>query len=453
MVHLDKLPDEILLPILRASREPSIPPHRPRPDNTALLQVCLASKRFLGCAQCVLYSEFWCDDGPKTWQIRALLRTIITRPDLAEHMRTVSLNSWRAWNRVGDEWEEFGYFATRDYTMAQNRSDRELFKSAIRSLALSDKRFWRHAVRTNIDEVFVALLLLLLPKLLKLEISCPPTFYVLEKALDHAAMLRPANGKILGLQRLEDLRFCVRGNTSRGYVTDLALFLRLPALTSIENLERISSWPERRRLQLPGGLAIKRLALGCSSILTLTLIEIFQAIDSLEILNYSHCECFHPSLEALNTWQFIEALKGAAAHSLKELELSADSFTQTLGSLHDFRHLQRLRTNTQLLIGDCPHSGPEELVGILPRSIENLTLLNLHGRCHSDCGGAFGQLTRLVQGRVGNQPRLRCIEAWFPFIEKIHPPLSEIQCHSDLVKASKVAGVTLEGFGCVEEIA
>ena len=449
MARLTDLPEEILLPIFHATREPPLPPHHPRPDNRALLQICLTSRTLLYRAQSILYSSFWCDDPTKTWQIRAFLRTVIARPHLSKHVRALSLIRWRAWNRDSDELDDPRYDEGRSYSTAENRRDRKLFQKAIRSLALSEKQFWRHAVRTDVDEVYVAVLLLMLPNLVNLEISCPSKFEILEKALYHAAVLRPTNSKIIGLQKLKILRFSVRGNISRADVADLVMFFRLPSLESVETGERITSRPTRPWPQVTKNPTLKRLQLTCSIIDRSTLAKLLQSIDSLEYLNYKHCACFSGSLSVFHAREFKADLLVAAAHSLKELCLidSTSLHAQPLGSLQDFCHLQRLDTETKLLIGTCPHSAAEQLTDILPSSLKDLKIHDLQRHLKTGCG-AYDQLTNLVRNKSAKRLQLKVIETGSSS-DTEKRALREMDYFLDLVNVSKAAGVTLKGV-CLE---
>lgn len=96
---------------------------------------------------------------------------------------------------------------------------------------LPDKHFWRRIIRKDVDEVFVALLILALPNLRKLEMLAPSKPDILAKALYHTSILRPVEG--MGLQRLEYVSYGVRGNVTPGDIADIAPFFRLPSIQRI----------------------------------------------------------------------------------------------------------------------------------------------------------------------------------------------------------------------------
>ncbi|KAI4184836.1 MAG: hypothetical protein LQ348_004487 [Seirophora lacunosa] len=101
-------------------------------------------------------------------------------------------------DRDSDEWDS-GYDDDRKYSPGQNRGNRKLFQKAIQYPALSNKTFWRSAVRKDVDEVYLALLLLLLPNLRELELGLPLRFDILTKTLHHATLLRPLHVPLASL--------------------------------------------------------------------------------------------------------------------------------------------------------------------------------------------------------------------------------------------------------------
>lgn len=240
MGHLYDLPNELPHPILQ-ELQGGIPGQEP-PQTTALYQLCLASKTLARHAQPILYAAFWVDKERATWRIRAFLRTVIANPSLAAHVNYLKLSTWRAWDRESDEWDDSSYLMRdhacyddhRQYSPAQNRRDRKYFQKAIRDLALVEKKVWRHAVRKDVDEVFVAMLLLLLPNLRELDIMASSNAVFLAKALCHAPTAMLAAKSVPSLQSLERVFYGVRGNTSCGNINDVAPFFRLPKIHTIK---------------------------------------------------------------------------------------------------------------------------------------------------------------------------------------------------------------------------
>ena len=96
MTHLVDLPPELLDIILQKSQENTM-----RHEDTArdgklgqsdLMSLCLACHAIRRIAQQHLYVSFI--SVKRSWRIRAFLRTIATRSDLAEHVQYVSLEGW-----------------------------------------------------------------------------------------------------------------------------------------------------------------------------------------------------------------------------------------------------------------------------------------------------------------------------------------------------------------------
>lgn len=156
------------------------------------------SRFFVPATRRRLYASFWCDRKKETWRIRAFLHTVIASPLLASYVVSLKLDAWRAWDRDSDEWDS-GYDDDRKYSPGRNRDDRKLFQKAIQYPALSDKTFWRSAVRKDVDEVYLALLLLLLPNLRELELGLPLRFDILTRTLHHATLLRPLHVPLASL--------------------------------------------------------------------------------------------------------------------------------------------------------------------------------------------------------------------------------------------------------------
>jgi hypothetical protein len=441
MHHLCDLPDEILSPILASLyRPPRFSRIYKHPD---LLNLCLVSKKLLSLAQGLLYSVFLCYKAKETWTIRAFLRTIIRQPRLALHVRKLVLISWRAYNRQSDEWDDTDYDSERKYSTAQNLSDRKLFQRAIKELALPDKQFWRSAVRKDIDEVYVALLILLLPNLRTLQMLAPSEPEVLAKALYYATILQNSTSSVRSLQRLEHVHYGVRGNTTSGDVTFLAPFFRIPSVSVVHNgglsASGLKVWPRQ-----PESSYVKQLTLQYAAIEPDILQEILRSTEHLEIFSYKHWDQFRSNPSRFDPPSFTEALR-VVAHSLKDLEINYDKITrcphrQTLGSLEGFTQLQNLSIPLKLLIGP-PTPGSVDLVNMLPQSIETLSFTDIDDEffiCH--CTRIVAQLTQLMEGRAAYTPLLKRVSArlW-----QKGRSLQDKNAFAGLIDAAEAAGVEL----------
>ena len=385
MGHFCDLPNELLLPIWDHLRKPLTLKYRPQ--TAPFCQLCLVSKALRCIAQPILYSIFWSDAYRETWRIRAFLRTIICNPFLAAHVTCLSLHTWRAWDKESDEWENSSrlrcagwwkiedrdlYDDHRRYSPAENRKDRKFFQKAIRDLALVEKAVWRLAVRKDVDEVFVALLLLLLPNLKELAISTPGNAVFLAKAIDHATVIRPANSTIPSLQNLEELSYDVRGNSSKWDINVLAPFLRLPNIRTVSAGERMTSiqpWP-----QMPLNRSLRCLDLRYSGVSPESLSGLFKDVENLESFSYSWCPTALFNEEnferrVLDLSKFGSALFNVAS-SLKELYLKSHHGGDPISTLGSLRGLSNLRCLS------CPErflsesSDTKDLMEMLPASLE-----------------------------------------------------------------------------------
>lgn len=373
MAHLLDLPEDLVILILQylQQREPEDLGYRPVLTN--LVHFCLVSKSFVPATRRALYASFWSDELRGTWRIRAFLCTVIANPLLASHVLGVELTAWRAWDRDSDE-RDSGYPDDRRYSPGRNRNDRKLFQKAIHQLALSDTAFWRSAVRKDVDEVYVALLLLSLPNLRKLWLGLPLRFEVLEKALHHATFLRPLHAPLASLQKLEEFGCWFRGNVARGSINELAPFFRLPCVRKIHagaHLVSSGPWP-----QLPPNTTLEYLELDYHDIQPETLGGMLHGLKSLkgfafEPYTFFERVVFHPQ------W-FGSALMNAAA-SLRDIYIASEELYcgdgTLLGSFRSFTQLKCLKTEFRWLLGDARSV---RLVNILPPSLEKLALTG-HG--------------------------------------------------------------------------
>lgn len=415
MAHLLDLPEDLIILILRYLRQREPGDLGYRPLRTNLVRLCLVSRSFVPATRRTLYASFWCDQQKETWRIRAFLRTVIANPLLASYVVGLKLNAWRAWNRDSDEWDS-GYDDDRKYSPVQNRNDRKLFQKAIHHLALSDKTFWRSAVRKDVDEVYLALLLLLLPNLRKLELGLPLRFDILEKALHHATLLRPLHVPLASLQKLENVGCWFRGNVAQGDINELAPFFRLPCLRKIRaGAQLVSSkpWP-----QVPQHPTLNCLRLRCHDIQPEALGSMLHGLPSLREFAFEPFSLFEYIL--FHPQRFGSALMNAAA-SLREICITHENLYRgdgtLLGSFRSFTQLKCLRTELRWLLGDARSV---RLVDILPPSLEKLSLTGsesdgLSYRYGLDkpspvrYGPVVAQFRELVDAKPSVMPNLRSI--------------------------------------------
>ena len=139
--------------------------------------------------------------------MRSLLRNVIAQPSLAFRFQRMGLHRWRAWDRKNDEWDDAedywdkGYDRDRKYPSTVEKAIEDCFKGPSRSWVYQRRVFWRSAIRKGIDEVYVALLILVLPNLKDLNIIAPAQSIVVAKALDYALYMGPYISSVGSLQR------------------------------------------------------------------------------------------------------------------------------------------------------------------------------------------------------------------------------------------------------------
>ncbi|KAI4191269.1 MAG: hypothetical protein L6R41_000196 [Letrouitia leprolyta] len=383
--------------------------------------------------QQLLYKEFWCDGCMETWRIKAFIRTIMTQPVLASYTVSVSLPVWRAWDRDSDPWDKGSeeYDDYRRYSLAQNRDDKKLFQRAIRDLALSDKKLWRHAVRKDVDEVYVAILILLLPNLKELNIMTPLKHAVLEKALDHATLLRPTHAKIFSLQKLEDVVYYHRGNTSKSDVHNLVPFFRLPSIKRITAGDLFISskpWPH-----WPISTTLEFLKLQCHYVEPEVLGDVLRGLENLKALKYTPNSPFPFEDHDFQPQRFGLALSNVAA-TLREIHIDTSHSHgdgTLLGSFHSYKNLQHLSADAEWLLGDALST---RLVDILPPSLQTLNL----GSSTIRCDQILFQLKELVDYTPDAFPCLRSIEV------RISQSMCRTPAYQKFLLACRRANISLE---------
>lgn len=462
MAKLTDLPEELLSIVFQNLLQTRISVGIGKyPIRNDLAQLCLASSLFFPAAQQILYSCFWSDKERETWRIRAFLRTIIANPSLALHVKSLWLYSWRAWDEDCDNFEKLfgpwnlgcdgqkeGYDYDREYSTAQNYTDKKLFRKAIRDLALTNKTFWRSAVLKDIDEVYVALLILLLPNLRTLSISVPSKCIVLQKALDHATLLLPIHTPLASLQGLEEFCYYLREN-HRGSINDLAPVFRLPSVRKISahiNNTLISSAPWHHLPERPN---LETLKLHCHDIEPEVIGSILHSSPGLKCFIYSESGVSGSRI-ALHPQQFGRALMNAAS-SLEEIRMERpfikSGVRTVLGSFRSFNNLKHLSTGLQWLLNDAQSI---RMVEILPPALQELRLMSFecygtsltnrsYRRSPFYCRQIISQFRELVDAKSSTMPNLRSVGDW------ICSNMHLIPAFFDLVGACRAADVALMG--------
>ena len=413
MTSIHQLPTEVLDNILLHfdNGRPSFPPIKGRKEKEDLTNLCLASKQLLPRIQAYLYSSFWITDPSRTWTIRAFLRTILCRLSLAVHVKKVVLCAWRAWDRASDATDESMYDTKRK---SLTWYDQKLFQRAATSLALPERDYWHRLIGENNDEVYVALLLLVLPHLRELIIHAPSKSPILSMALHRATILPPVSE--MGLQRLEKIYYGVRGgNRICGDLAEVAPFFRIPSIRSIEISGWLSSIPSSSPI-VSGQSDLIHLSIRYGGVEPSVIGEILKSTPHLESFHYCHGYLNELPPLRFNPRAFGDALR-TTKHSLKILKLSTDArnvvgtstYNHNLGTLRDFSKLEELYVSFEVLLGP---SRPINLVNVLPPSIVHIKVEDFDGAWSSlYCEELVYCLVELFEQTQDRTPRLYKVAA------------------------------------------
>lgn len=387
MTHLHDLPEDILLPILHGLLpKPSSAAalfYEPRlgylskfPRRDYLSNFALASKPLLPFTQKILYSAFSSSRCRQTWKIRAFLRTLIANPCLASHVQHLHLLCWRAWDRESDDWDRGimtdRYEEGRQYTPAWKTLDKKLFRKAICELALTDKQGWRDALMKDVDEVYVALLILLCPNVAHLEVCVPRNPVFIDKALDHATLVRPEGSMLTpSLRNLKQIFYYYRGDTT---CLDFSHVVPLFRLTSVQDLSLYNVSAQGSPPLLTPNITLKRLRMQDVDLDGGNLSTIIPSLKALEGLYYVHLA--KPRHDTPGHSLQLDLLGGTlnSVATLQELDLIVHGLgSGVLGSLRGCSRLRRLNMLPYNLLSFGVTNNAARLIDVLPSSLEELS--------------------------------------------------------------------------------
>lgn len=201
----------------------------------------------------------------------------------------------------------------------------------------------------------------------------------MQKALDHATLLRPILAPLASLQGLEGFCYYLGPNVHPRYINDLAPVFRLPSNRRInayasDKLISIEPWP-----QLPEQPNLERLEIQCADREPEFIGGILRGLPGLKTLLYiaSQKLCTH---YGFSPRKFSSALTNAAA-GLEELSIEIRSVHKGdgtfLDSFRSFINLKRFTTDMRWLLDNVQSI---RLVDILPQSLQELRLISFE--CH-----------------------------------------------------------------------
>lgn len=401
MDRLSTLPPEILDLILEAIS----PPSEIDDIKSALLPLALVSHRFRTLVQSIIFRHFDCHK--RTLRLRSFALAIISNPTLATHVKYLSLKLWTACNPASDSPQiELEEDDPASYSSVEHHTrNLGILTGGIEAINPHNVAFWQDGIQTGVDEVYVAMILLLLPNVERLKIAVPvkPTFLI--RAIDQAFDMRDYQSprQPPALRSLRELTTSPSDNVSFLPFDYVLPFLKLPCLEHIttDAVHSSSADPPAYSLTVPlppGASRVTTLSSNSSVLHASTFSYLFETLPTLRSLKYNgHATVYFqrvtqkiPSTLPLpppepgsptgpfRAPDFGHALKILVSR-LEDLELRVqpqdadDSIApsdNTIGSLRSFTRLRTLRISLPLLLGPSPVSYPARLADLLPPALE-----------------------------------------------------------------------------------
>ena len=366
-----------------------------------LASVSLVCHGLRDMAQKQLYSTFTL--LKRSWRLRAFTHTLCTRPDLAVRVKSVWLDGWSSFHSAAWDLEELYVQGaeSRSYTALDNLLDFRDFHQATKTIDPPNKRKWRQAIKKNVDEVYLAIMLQLLPNLSDLHLEVPPGCDFLTSALDEATTITPS---YTGRPFLPNLKFVIL-NCSTDVMTDdirrIQPFLSLPLLQSISvcgwvsRSDQCRSWTMRSR-----SCSATKLDLSSHYITPNDLEIILQSFIGLKILKFNQRPTVPFNRAIRNSFPIGQPL-AAVQTSLEHLELG--DHVAISGSLRHLTNLKSFYGGFDRLVNP-DNTTSLRLVEVLPISIESLTFVDLG---YSNWIQQRDQITELTGSKI--QGNHRCL--------------------------------------------
>ncbi|OCL13098.1 hypothetical protein AOQ84DRAFT_385636 [Glonium stellatum] len=418
------LPSELIIDILSQIKR-----------KRDLLNVSLTCKAFSKLAEPFIYRQYRNVHVLSEWiSFRPFLRRIISRPDLAAHIKLVELRSWTTRLRGPYEDEQMSQDDLSTFLVAAQQA--RLIENIVTPVVLNfpdsddewddeeddaqddfegmtfDERFCT-ALDLAIEDVQVVLLLSLLPNVEEIILRYLPW--------DHLPWDCLA-GTTHGFQCLRRLSIKINPLAS-WQPARIAPVLCLPSLRVLEGSgfyrpnETDSSWSFP-----PRSLALTKIHLEICSIGILNLKSLLQGCKNLESFYYHTLG--HPN-EYITYARMSDTLQ-CQKPSLKHLSLTFNSASQDIfGSLAEFNHLASLQMEARMLFSLQPvikASQPnitnltQSLHDLLPASLEKL-VLDISGWSSSDFYSRIGiHLPALSNAHLYHDllPRLKTVVMFPP---------------------------------------
>lgn len=437
------LPNELLLQIFRNlvvlqfDCHSSIPVSLDRSRLHGLASICSCCHRLRAVAEPILYSTFvWRDviphptasDGDQpllpNHRLRSFLHAIITRPDLATHVRHLTM---RQFDHPGQLVKLFNKrVPLLDPLLAR------LYQEASAQVSLGNSQdSWSSALAQGDEAAEITLLSALLFNVTQLNLLFPawgptPALPFYRAFLLEAVKPRPAHGPHFGTYtNIECLTVSnwISDKMATGMpIWSLSEFLLIPTLRRVYYIGAREEEDLTRWACPPGASNISQLHL-TDSLVSAAGLELFirscAALEKLT-LRYTHSTAFGHFGERDVDWQRVGKALYAQRYTLQHLDLNAEDqspiklapwmkFLDPIGSLQDFTALKTISIHQWILLGrDIWHEveasgGLPTLPYLLPQSLVTLKLLQCTPRIMFQLQKLHGAV------RAGNFPGLIAI--------------------------------------------
>ncbi|KAJ5975191.1 hypothetical protein N7481_008898 [Penicillium waksmanii] len=329
MPSLQDLPNELLIHILSSIGENTPPPEHllatddDHDEEVDLQNLCLVSRTLCEAAQPFLYRSFYTDGLlDRLSSVISFARTICQRPDLAKHVKDLSIVPCEA-------------HTTRclPYGTSLKVEEKALFKSAIQDLDLGDQeQIWIQGMEETDLDIFTAILVAKTPNLSDLSLAAGRSSIL--KAFDNLFDRTP-----LFLSGLKSFSIECEDMFTAYSIRQYEKLLTLPKLKTahfelgdLNGDSFPSSWS-------PGALALENIIFSQCHIDAGALQKLMQACRGLKLFNYMNFE------------------------DIRELERHISSHVN-IGSFREFSALKKIQISHAI----CPLH-PE-----LPRCIKEFTI-------------------------------------------------------------------------------
>ncbi|KAI9681243.1 MAG: hypothetical protein M1817_002525 [Caeruleum heppii] len=237
MGHLQALPHELLDDILSLLHpDLTLRGDLPNPTKQDLCNVCLTSRKLRCIAQPKIFSSLQLRQ--RTWRLRPFLAAVVSNRQLAQAVESLYIHNWVAWDRTGqgrmDEPTLSKHVEHQTYPASRKAADWIIIRRGLNFIDPPNKADWGVAITRDVDEVWIAMLLLLLPNVRSLDLHAPARPVFLRRALKRSFQVNPSSESRTILPSLRSLIWRSWSNSSSsGCLQSLELLFSLPSLESI----------------------------------------------------------------------------------------------------------------------------------------------------------------------------------------------------------------------------